>query len=128
MISLDTNVLVRLLVDDADAPQQVASARARVHAETSVCISQCVFVETMWVLERSYGYSRRTVCHVAAQLLNHAKYVIADAALLAQAVDICRGAPVGFADALALAHGRNSGATLVTFDRKLARLQGAAPV
>jgi predicted nucleic-acid-binding protein len=128
MIALDTNVLVRLIVDDEKAPRQVAAARARVQAEKAVALNQCVFIETMWVLERSYGYPRRIVCDIAAQLLDHSKYVVADSALLEQAVGICRSASIGFADALALAHACNIGATLVSFDRKLSRLDGAGAV
>ncbi|MFT3790566.1 MAG: PIN domain-containing protein [Rudaea sp.] len=128
MIALDTNVLVRILVDDADAPHQVAATRARIAAEDAVVVSQSVFLETMWVLERSYGIARRSVCEIAQALLDHPKYRIADHALLADALAILRGAPIGFGDALALAHARANGATLLSFDRKLTRLDGVATV
>jgi predicted nucleic-acid-binding protein len=128
MISLDTNVLVRLIVDDEQAPQQVAAARARVQVEDTVCISQSVFLETMWVLERSYGYPRKTIADVAMRLLDHGKYRIADCALLMAAVEIHRVSSIAFGDALALAHARAMNATLITFDRNLVRLEGADAV
>lgn len=125
MIALDTNVLVRLIVDDDLAPQQVSAARRRIHAEDRVLIARCVFLETLWVLERSYGYARTTVAKVALQLLEHPRYLIVDAALLTNAVDLYRDSNIGFADALALVGGRAAGTPLLTFDRKLARLEGA---
>ena len=100
----------------------------RVAGEDAVAISQCVFIETMWVLERSYGVTRRALCETGQALLEHPKYLIADHALLADALAILRGAPIGFGDALALAHARTSGATLLSFDRKLIRLDDVAAV
>lgn len=128
MISLDTNVLIRLLVDDDMAPSQVVAARARVQSEQSVGIGASVFLETMWVLERSYRYPRAAISEVASQLLAHAKYQIADRQLLTHAVEIHRGSSIGFGDALALAQSLDSNAVLVTFDRKLARMDGAEAV
>lgn len=128
MISLDTNVLVRLLVDDEMAPEQVAAARARVQSERSVCIGASVFLESMWVLERSYRYPRAAISKVASQLLEHAKYEIADRQLLSQAVDIHRDSSIGFGDALALAQAQQVNAILVTFDRKLSRMDGVEAV
>ena len=128
MISLDTNVLIRLLVDDDTAPQQVVAARARVQSEPSVGIGASVFLETMWVLERSYRYPRAAISEVASQLLAHAKYQIAERQLLTRAVEIHRDSSIGFRDALALAQALHSDAILVTFDRKLARMDGAEAV
>jgi predicted nucleic-acid-binding protein len=128
VIARDTNVLVRLLVDDAEAPHPAEAARMRVASEDAVAISQCVFLETMWVLERSHGVARRALCGIAQALLEHPKYLIADHALLAHALAILRATPIGFGDALALAHARANGAMLVSFDRKLARCESAAPV
>lgn len=128
MIALDTNVPVRLLVDDADAPHQVEAARARVAAEETVAVSQSVFLETTWVLERSYWVARRSLREIAQALLDHPKYLIADRMLMAAAIAVLREAPIGFGDALALAHARTSGATLLGFARKLVRIEGAGPV
>lgn len=128
MISLDTNVLIRLLVDDEMAPEQVIAARARVQSEPSVCIGASVFLETMWVLERSYRYPRAAISEVASQLLAHAKCQIAERQLLTRAVEIHRDSAIGFGDALALAQALDSNAILVTFDRKLVRMDGAETV
>lgn len=52
MIAIDTNVLVRILVEDPDAPEQCQQARNLVlSASEPVWIAQIVLVEAVWVLE-----------------------------------------------------------------------------
>lgn len=124
MIELDTNVLVRLLVDDEGAPAQVAQARARVAGEQAVAVGSSVFLETMWVLERSYRLPRKEVLRVANLLLGQPRFHFAEREWLLAAVECLREGNIGFGDALALAHARGSGNTLLTFDRKLGRCAG----
>lgn len=54
MIAVDTNVLVRFLVDSADEPSQSERARAlvkaTVDAEQEVYVPLVALVETVWVL------------------------------------------------------------------------------
>ena len=70
MIALDTNVLVRYLVND-DA-RQAAVARALLAGLTVerlgfVCHE--VVVELVWVLQRTYGFSRGRIASVLEDLL-----------------------------------------------------------
>ena len=64
MIAIDTNVLVRVLVDDPGAPQQNERARASVTRAKRVFIPQPVQIETLWVLSRSYGFDRQALIDV----------------------------------------------------------------
>ncbi len=61
MISLDTNVLVRILV--ADDPAQTRQARALLRrldgAGEKAHVSQVVFSGLVWVLAGGYGHDRR---------------------------------------------------------------------
>lgn len=58
MISLDTNVVVRLLVNDD--PEQAAVARRLVEGnDVFVCIT--VILELDWVLRSAYGFARKDV-------------------------------------------------------------------
>ena len=54
MNAFDTNIVVRILVDDD--PKQSATARAAV--EAGGFISKTVVLETVWVLESAYGFER----------------------------------------------------------------------
>jgi predicted nucleic-acid-binding protein len=50
VIAVDTNVLVRLPVDDSQAPAQVSAARKLLKDKGPAFVSQIVQVETVWVL------------------------------------------------------------------------------
>lgn len=71
MISLDTNILVRIFVDDAQHPEQCKKVRQTVNEYQTVYVSQVVQVETVWVLSRAYGFSRKEIALVLEGLLNN---------------------------------------------------------
>lgn len=54
MIAIDTNVLVRVVIDEPGETVQITAARALVADVRNVFVSQVVLVETVWVLERAY--------------------------------------------------------------------------
>jgi predicted nucleic-acid-binding protein len=124
VIAVDTNVLVRALVDDPSEPRQCAAARELIVHAGSVRVSLIVFVETLWVLDRSYRASRAEVSRIAIEVLNHPRYNVDDSMLLQAALQIFAGANVDFADAVALADAQQAECALYTFDRKLAKLAG----
>lgn len=125
MIAIDTNVLLRALVDDEAAPEQSAAARRLIEQAGSVSVGMVVFLETIWTLGRSYGYSRPQVARVAKLLLEHPKYHVQSSELFAVAVAQYERSAIDFSDAVALHEARRSAALLYTFDRKLARHEGA---
>ena len=128
MIALDTNVLLRALVDDEEAANQCAAARRLVASASAVTISAAVFLEAVWTLSRSFGFPRKDVARVATMLLEHPKYRVQDAALFEAAVGRFAAGNIDFADAVALEHASRNNAVLHTFDRKLAKLDGAQAV
>ena len=71
MIALDTNVLVRYLVED-DAKQSAAAAALidRVIADDeTLFVSDVVVCETVWVLSVSYRVGRKEIAGVLRNLL-----------------------------------------------------------
>lgn len=70
MISLDTNVMVRILVDDPQCPEQNSKARQIVSEYETVYVTQIVQVETVWVLSRAYGFSRADIERVMLQYVD----------------------------------------------------------
>lgn len=124
MIALDTNVLLRALVDDPSAPRQCAAARELIGNCGRARVSAIVFVETLSVLDRTYRAPRGEVAAIAQRLLNHPSYRIEDSERLRTALDVFSGDRVDFADAVALTDARSAECTLHTFDRKLAKLEG----
>lgn len=126
MIALDTNVLVRYLVQDD--PVQAGLAAALIDglsAEDPGHISREVLLELVWVLERSYGYARAEVAAALEGLLSAVDLVIEGADDAGAALDLYRNDGFGFADLMIAAAARRMGAReLVTFDRRAARLPG----
>lgn len=124
MIALDTNVLVRFLVQDD--PEQARIANTVFDQLTDVTpgfVSREVLVELVWVLERAYGYLRTDIATALDGLLSALELVIEAADDVGQAVERYRNEGFGFADLMIASAAKRAGASeLVTFDRKAARL------
>lgn len=63
MVALDTNILVRFLVqDDAKQAKQVHARLKRAEKDKEqLLIPQAVILETIWVLESAYGFDRAEI-------------------------------------------------------------------
>lgn len=128
MIALDTNVLVRYLVDDD--PQQAEAARALLTdltPERPGFVCREVAVELAWVLDRAYGFSRDQIATVFEELVATAELRFEEADDVVRAALRYRQGGAGFSDQMILAAARRSGAeVLYTFDRQAAQLEDAA--
>lgn len=126
MIAVDTNVLVRFLVNDDR--QQAEAARAllqSVSAGEPAFACREVVVELVWVLERAYGYSRERIAMILEELVATEGLVVEAAHDVARAAFRYRSGGAGFSDLMVLAAAKRAGAVpLFTFDRKAARLEG----
>ena len=127
MISLDTNVIVRYLVNDD--PEQAKAARILLEGltlENPGFICREVVLEVVWVLERFYRFQRARIADVLFELVTTDCLVVETADHIAGAAYAYGRGGVGFADLMILAAVERSGALpLHTFDRKLARMEGA---
>lgn len=126
MIGLDTNVVVRFLVQDD--PDQSAAATRIFSALTETdpgFICREVLVELVWVLERAYRLGRADIAQALDGLLESRELVIEDADRAARATDRYRRGGAGFADQMVALAGQGAGCSAtLTFDRKAAGLPG----
>ncbi len=128
MIALDTNVLVRYLVNDDAA--QAAAAHAPLEGLTAqrpgfVCRE--VTVELVWVLHRTYGLSRARIARVLEELAATEGIEMEAGDDVVRAAQRYRPGGAGFSDLMIAAAAARQGAhPLYSFDRKVARLDGAA--
>lgn len=80
MIGLDTNVLVRYLVEDD--PDQEARATALIERALEegerLFLPQVVLCEVVWVLDRAYGFTHGEIVEVFRNLLQARQLVIED--------------------------------------------------
>ncbi len=127
MIGLDTNVLLRIVMDDGDP--QVALARSffsrHCSAEAPAFIDVVVLVELVWLMESRYRLSKNEILSVLDSLLTAPHFLVAeyDAVRAARVVYLKNSSD--FADALLGEINRRAGCSATaTFDRKAARLDG----
>ena len=127
MNAVDTNVIVRYLV--ADHPEQAEAARAlldRFTPDDPAFICREVVMEVAWVLERSYRFDRSRVAEVLMDLTASDTLVVERSDDVAAAAHLYRRGSVGFSDLMVLSAAARAGALpLHTFDRRLARMDGA---
>ena len=126
MIGLDTNILVRFIVeDDRD---QSAAARSVIDGLSEAdpgYVSLVAVAETVWVLERAYRRSNDEIATVLERLLQIESLVVQSEQEVFSATIALKEGKGAFADALIGALSAKAGcrATL-TFDRKALRLPG----
>jgi len=117
--SVDTNVLVRLIVRD-DIKQASAADAFVAHG---AWVPHLVLAETTWVLTSVYDRGPEEVATAVEMLLNHEHLTIQDSETVTAAVARFRRRPsVGFSDCLVLEIARKAGHVPVgTFDRDFAK-------
>lgn len=116
MISLDTNVIVRVVT--GDHPDQLAIAMETMKAE-ELWVCKTVLLETEWVLRYSYEFSRETILEIFRRFLGYRNLTIEDPEAVFLALDLFAQG-LDFADALHLSS--SSGAhRFATFDRPMAK-------
>lgn len=129
MIALDTNVLVRFLVDSADEPSQSERARALVKATVDagqeVYVPLVALVETVWVLRKAGGFGRGDIARTVRGLLAARSFVMGERARVEAALEGYEAGKGDFADHVIREDGRAAGAMVVyTFDRALHGQEG----
>ena len=120
MRALDTNVLARFFVDDADDAQAAKQRPAAVAALSErAFVSVTVLLELEWVLRGFYELPSKDISRVLRALAGIEHITLEDRDAVLVAVDGFDGG-LDFADALHLARSsRVSG--FATFDRRLAK-------
>jgi predicted nucleic-acid-binding protein len=123
MRAIDTNVLVRIVVED-DA-SQVESATNFI--KSGAWVSTLALAEAIWVLEDVYGLTAARLADAIEMVLAHRDLIFQDAEAAASALVLFRQRPsLGFSNCLLSALAQKTGhLPLGTFDRALSRAPGA---
>ena len=128
VLAVDTNVLLRYFVDDI--PVQAKAAVSLIDSltlEMPGFVGREVALEVVWVLERSYDFSRSRIVNAMLNLMEKDGLIVENAEDVASAAIQYRQSSDDFSDLLILAAANRVGAKpLYTFDRKLARMDGVA--
>ncbi|MFM7848999.1 MAG: PIN domain-containing protein [Rubrivivax sp.] len=128
MPALDTNVLVRYIVQD-DSGQLAVAKRLidRCIAEgQSLYVPVTVALELEWVLRASFGYVKDDVLLVLSNLFSASELSFESERALEVALQLYREGSADFADCLHIALATQAGEQpLWTFDKGAARVAGA---
>lgn len=127
MTGLDTNVLVRYIVQD-DAEQSLAATaliEGGEHAGEIFFINQIVLCEVVWVVKCCYSGDREEIGRMVEQILRTASFRVQRSAEVWSALNIYRKTTVDFADCL-IACGNQAAdcRETATFDRQAAQTAG----
>ncbi|MFU8892158.1 MAG: type II toxin-antitoxin system VapC family toxin [Luteolibacter sp.] len=112
MIAVDTNVIIRFLVDDNPAEGKRARRLFETHR---VLVPESVLLESEWVLRAVYGFSRDEISRAFRALLQLTNVIVDDRAGVMQVFDWF---DEGFDFADALHYARSTELEFKTFDRK----------
>ena len=127
MIGLDTNVLVRHLVQDDPSQSRKATQVITKHCtrDDPGFINRVVLCELVWVLESAYGFSKDTIVPVLEKLLRTSQLKIENVQAAWTAFRMYQKGKADFADCLLGAINRIDGCEwTVTFDQPASKLEG----
>lgn len=120
MIAVDTNVLVRFLVDDD--PEQARRASALLTDADAVFVAKTVLLELIWVLRAAYGFDRPAIARAVRGIGGLPNVRFEQPEHIAAALCFVE-AGMDAADALNLASAHGATA-FYTFDQRLIRTAG----
>ncbi|MDQ2927950.1 MAG: type II toxin-antitoxin system VapC family toxin [Caldimonas sp.] len=128
MIGIDTDVLLRLLLND-DAGQMASIEKlfdAYAQRPGSVLISDVVLAETVWTLGAVYRQPKAALLNALRAMLAEPAYAFESRAAVEHAVESCAGGRAGFSDALIVAKNAAAGCEFTaSFNRALRGVAGA---
>ena len=128
MASLDTNVLIRYLIQDDD--QQLALARklikAAVRAGETLYVPVTVMLELEWVLRANFRFAKEQATATLSSLLASAELSFESEAAVEIALALYKKSSSDFSDCVHIALAHVAGESpLWTFDRAASKLDGA---
>jgi len=122
MIATDTNLLVRILIDDPGQPEQVAIARTIARQARQVFVPQIVIIELVWVLQSAYKFDKDAIITVLEHLLHNSAFELQAEDNFFEAMGLFKNNNCDFSDCMIAIESQFAGCTLTTFDKKLSLL------
>jgi predicted nucleic-acid-binding protein len=102
MIGIDTNVIIRYIVQDD--PEQAKVATKLIEQSCSLdnpgYINHIVLCEIVWVLRRNYKLDKQSICQVIEQIMRTDKLMIEDIQLVRKALETFKETKADFAGCL----------------------------
>lgn len=122
MKAIDTNILVRILVDDKSHAGQMKLARQFAMNAGQIYIPQIVQVELVRVLQSAYDVGKRDIISILSHLQENEVFVLQNENQFAHALHQFQESNADFSDCLIWAECKEQKLTITTFDKKFSRL------
>lgn len=125
MIGLDTNILVRYIVQDEPRQSKLAAEliKSRCTEENPGYISHIVLVELVWVLDRGYTYGKDVILSILKQIAATVELLLEHSPTVWQAIWHYEQTNVDFADCLLGGVAKRAGCEITyTFDKRAGNL------
>ena len=127
MIGIDTNVLLRLWLNDDPAQNKHIDALLATHGGMpgSLLVTDVVLAEAVWTLKAAFEQGKRAQLIAVRSLLEETAFAFEDREAVAAALTLFEAGSCGFADCLVVAkHARQGCDFTATFDRGMRKLPG----
>ncbi len=125
MIGIDTNILLRLWLDDDPAQNKRIDALLAEHGGTpgSLLVTDVVLAEAVWTLRSAFDQDKAQQLLAIRSLLNETAFAFEDRDAVNQAAEMFERGNCGFSDCLVVAkHARHGCNFTATFDRGMRKL------
>jgi predicted nucleic-acid-binding protein len=124
MYAIDTNVLIRIFVDDKHQQKQCEQARKFAEKQKKLWVSSIVQIELVWVLDYSYKLTKAQIITVLNHLYENDAYVLQNEAIFYQALMVFEESSANFSDCVIHVQSKKENLEVITFDKKFAKIQG----
>ena len=127
MIGIDTNILLRLWLDDDATQNKRIDALLAVHGGMpgSLLVTDAVLVEAVWTLKSAFEQDKQAQSLAVRSLLEETAFAFEDREAVAAALGLFESGSCGFADCLVVAKHATLGCDFTaTFDKGMRKLPG----
>jgi predicted nucleic-acid-binding protein len=127
MIGIDTNILLRLWLNDDPAQSKRIDQLLAEHGSLpgSLLVTDVVLVEAVWTLRSAFEQDKHAQLIAVRSLLEETAFAFEDREAVAAALTLFESGLCGFADCLVVAkHARQGCDFTATFDRGMRKLLG----
>lgn len=127
MIGLDTNILLRLWLNDDPAQNNRIDALLAEHGSTpgSLLVTDVVLAEAVWTLRSAFDQDKASQLVALRSLTGETAFAFEDRESVERAVTLFEDGSCGFSDCLIVAkHSHQGYEFTATFDRGMRRLPG----
>lgn len=125
MIGIDTNILLRLWLNDDPAQNKRIDALLAAHGDMpgSLLVTDVVLAEAVWTLKSAFEQDKSAQLIAVRSLLEEIAFAFEDREAVSAALSLFESGSCGFSDCLVVAtHARQGCDFTATFDRGMRKL------